>query len=209
MPVASRADAARQTGWMMTVTHTSALPPMRAELPPGIDDQALATIKEDVADNHVATPKGKDQADIEAVVADARAQGIELSVVVIPGNPGHDSNLRDLATAVGKTEHGTVVVFSDDWVGTYSDSISRVKLEWAEDASKSQQGHSAQATQIFVDRLEQPESVSWTAVTSVLLVVVAAITGGLYWFKSRRPAEESVLVGDAARNGDRTPPRSE
>jgi hypothetical protein len=203
MPVASRADAARQTGWKMTVSHTSVLTPMRAELPPGIDDKTLAQIKEDVVDNHVATPKGKDQDALEAVVADARAHGIELSIVVIPGNPGHDSNLRDLATEVGKTEHGTVVVLSDDWVGTYSDSISRVKLEWAEDASKSTQGHSAQAAQIFVDRLEQPEKFSWTAITSVLLVGTAVVVGGLYWIKSRRPAQEFVPVGVAGRDDDR------
>ncbi|WP_228001464.1 Rv1476 family membrane protein [Nocardia australiensis] len=170
----------------MTVSHTSVFTPMRAELPPGIDDKALATIKEDIGDNHVATPKGEDQQGLEAVVADARSHGIELSVVVIPGNPGHDSNLRDLATAVGKTEHGTVVVLSDDWVGTYSDSISRVKLERAEDVAKSQQAHPAQAARLFVDQLERPEAVSWTVITSVLLVGTAIVIGGLYWIKSRR-----------------------
>lgn len=186
----------------MTVSYTSVLTPMRAELPPGIDDKTLVQIKEDVVDNHVATPKGTDQDALEAVVADARAHGIELSIVVIPGNPGHDSNLRDLATEIGKTEHGTVAVFSDDWVGTYSDSISRVKLERAEDFSKSTQGHSAQAAQLFVDRLERPETFSWTAITSVLLVGTAVVVGGLYWIKSRRPVGESVPVGVSGRGDD-------
>lgn len=187
----------------MTVSHTSAFPTLATELPPGTDDKTLTTIREDVADNHVAAPKGKDQAALEAVVADARSHGIELSIVVIPGNPGRDSNLRDLATAVGKTEHGTVVVLSDDWVGTYSDSISRVKLEWAEDAAKSQQGHPAQAAQIFVDRLDRPESVSWTAITSVLLVGTAIVVGGLYWIKSRRAAATSVPVKVSGWDDDR------
>ncbi|WP_433192473.1 DUF6676 family protein [Nocardia sp. CA-107356] len=187
----------------MTVSHTSVFTPMRAELPPGIDDKTLTQIKEDVVDNHVATPKDKDQDALEAVVADARAHGIELSIVVIPGNPGHDSNLRDLATEVGKTERGTVVVLSDDWVGTYSDSISRVKLERAEDFSKSTQGHSAQAAQLFVDQLERPETFSWTAITSVLLVGAVVVAGGLYWVKSRRPVEESVPVGASRRDDDR------
>ncbi|MGW4771029.1 Rv1476 family membrane protein [Nocardia sp. NPDC004278] len=186
----------------MTVSYTSVLTPMRAELPPGIDDKTLVQIKEDVVDNRIATPKGKDQDALEAVVADARAHGIELSIVVIPGNPGHDSNLRDLATEIGKTEHGTVVVFSDDWVGTYSDSISRVKLERAEDFSKSTQGQSAQAAQLFVDRLERPETFSWTAITSVLLVGTAVLVGGLYWIKSRRAAGESVPVGVLGRDDD-------
>ncbi|MFQ6395898.1 DUF6676 family protein [Nocardia sp. KC 131] len=191
----------------MTVSHTSVFTPMAAELPPGIDDKAMDTIKKDVADNHVATPKGKDQQALEAVVANARSHGIELSVVVIPGNPGHDSNLRDLATAVGKTEHGTVVVLSDDWVGTYSDSISRVKLERAEDVSKSQQAHSAQAAQLFVDQLERPETVSWTAITSVLLIGTAIVVGGLYWIKSRRASAESVPAGVSGRDDDRAPTR--
>ncbi|WP_433526610.1 DUF6676 family protein [Nocardia pseudovaccinii] len=203
MPVASHADAARQTGWKMTVSHTSVFMPMRAELPPGIDEKTLTQIKEDVVDNHVATPKGRDQDALEAVVADARAHGIELSIVVIPGNPGHDSNLRDLATEVGKTEHGTVAVFSDDWVGTYSDSISRVKLERAEDLSKSTQGHSAQAAQLFVDQLERPETFSWTAITSVLLVGTLAVVGGLYWVKSRRSAGRAVSVGVSGPGDDR------
>lgn len=187
----------------MTVSHTSVFTPMRAELPPGIDDTTLTKIMADVADNHVATPKGKDQGALEAVVVDARAHGIELSIVVIPGNPGHDSNLRDLATEVGETEHGTVVVLSDDWVGTYSDSISRVKLERAEDFSKSTQGHSAQAAQLFVDQLERPETFSWTAITSMLLVGTAVVVGGLYWVKSRRPVERPVSVGVSGRGDDR------
>ncbi|MGY4099307.1 Rv1476 family membrane protein [Nocardia sp. R16R-3T] len=187
----------------MTVSHTSVFTPMRAELPPGIDDKTLTQIKEDVVDNHVATPKGKDQDALETIVADARAHGIELSIVVIPGNPGHDSNLRDLATEIGKTEHGTVVVLSDDWVGTYSDSISRVKLERAEDLSKSTQGQSAQAAQLFVDQLERPETFSWTAITSVLLVGTAVVVGGLYWIKSRQAAGEPVSIGVSDRGDDR------
>ncbi|MFF0527152.1 DUF6676 family protein [Nocardia amikacinitolerans] len=192
---------------MMAPSYTSVFSPMAAELPPTINDSALRTIKADVADNHVATPKGKDQAGLEAIVADARANGIPLSIVVIPGNPGHDSNLRDLATEIGKTEHGTVVVLSDDWVGTYSDSISRVKLEWAEDAAKSKQGNSVEAARIFVGRLEEPETFSWTAITSVLLAGTAIVVAGLYWVKSRRSATESAAVAVTERDDLGTPAR--
>ena len=121
---------------------------------------------------------------------------------MIPGNPGHDSNLRDLATEVGKQQHGTVVVLSDDWVGTYSDSISRVTLEWAEDAAKSKQGNSVEAARIFVGRLEEPESVSWTAITLVLLAITVLATGGLYWVKARRAREELTPAVAAGRPGD-------
>ncbi|MFI9502966.1 DUF6676 family protein [Nocardia sp. NPDC052566] len=185
----------------MTVTQTSVFTPMAAELPPNVD---IATIDADLAQDHVATLTGKDEPALAEIAADARAHGIPLSIVVVPGNPGHDSSLRDLATEVGKTQHGTVVVFSDDWIGTYSDSITRSRLEWAEDKAKYQGGgHSVQAARIFVDRLEQPEGTSWTAITVVLLVGLVAAIGGLYWVKSRRAAEESVPVGVSEGTGDR------
>ncbi|MGV9820684.1 Rv1476 family membrane protein [Nocardia xishanensis] len=184
----------------MAPSYTSVFSPMAAELPPTINDSALRTIKADVADNHVATPKGKDQTGLEAIVTEARSHGIPLSIVVIPGNPGHDSNLRDLATEIGKVQHGTVVVLSDDWVGTYSDSISRVRLEWAEDAAKGKQGNSVEAARDFVGHLEEPESVSWTAITSVLLAGTAIAIAGLYWVKSRRAARESAAATVAERD---------
>ncbi len=198
MPAAAHiGDVAGQTGWKMAPSHTSVFSPLAAELPPTVDANTLESIKEDVADNHVAAPKGKDQSGLEAIVAEARAEGIPLSIVVIPGNPGHDSNLRDLATEVGKTEQGTVVVLSDDWVGTYSDSISRVKLEWAEDAAKSKQGNSVEAARIFVDRLEQPETFSWTAITGVLIAGTALAVAGLHLIKARRAAaQERAAVAE-------------
>ncbi|WP_109526984.1 MULTISPECIES: Rv1476 family membrane protein [Nocardia] len=186
----------------MAPSHTSVFTPMAAKLPPEITESGLTAILADVEDNRVATPVGKGQSGLETVVADAQSHGIPLSIVVIPGNPGHDSNLRDLATEVGKQQHGTVVVLSDDWVGTYSDSISRVTLEWAEDAAKSKQGNSVEAARIFVGRLEEPESVSWTAITLVLLAITVLATGGLYWVKARRAREELTPAVAAGRPGD-------
>lgn len=174
-----------KTGWKMTVSHTWAFSLVPAGLPENTD---LGQIRADLADDGVAAPKGKDQSELAAIVAQARADGIPLSVVVVQGNPWHDSSLRDLATEVGKFQHGTVAVFSDDWMGTYSDSISRVHLEWAEDAAKWKGGNSVEAVQIFTDRLQQPESVPWTGFTSVLLAGTVAAVGGLYWIKRRRAA---------------------
>lgn len=184
----------------MTAPFTSVFTPKAAELPP---DTTLSTVLADLADNHVAAPKGKDQTELAAIAADARSHGIPLSVVVIPGNPGHDSSLRDLATEVGKTEHGTVAVFSDDFMGTYSDSISRVRLEWAEDGGKWQGGQTTVAVREFVNRLEQPEGVSWTAITSVLLAGAVVLIGGLYLVKRRRAEPELAQVGAAGPSGDR------
>ncbi|MBF6454945.1 hypothetical protein IU432_16045 [Nocardia cyriacigeorgica] len=176
----------------MTVSHTWAFSLVATGLPENTD---LGEIRADLADDGVAAPEGKDQSELAALVAQARADGIPLSVVVVQGNPWHDSSLRDLATEVGKFQHGTVAVFSDDWMGTYSDSISRVHLEWAEDAAKWKGGKSEEAVQIFADRLQQPESVPWTGFTSVLLAGTVAAVGGLYWVKRRRAA--SAAAGSA------------
>ncbi|MGM7643669.1 Rv1476 family membrane protein [Nocardia sp. JW2] len=179
----------------MTVLHTFA--PMAVELPPNTD---LGGLRADLADNHVAAPKGKDQQELAAIVAEARADGIPLSVVVVPGNPGHDSSLRDLATELGKNTEGTVAVLSDDWIGTYSDDISRVRLEWAEDVAKYRGNHPEEAVSAFVGRLEQPEGVSWGAITGVMLALTVLVIAGLYFVKARRgPEDDAVVVaGDDA-----------
>ncbi|MGV9971868.1 Rv1476 family membrane protein [Nocardia beijingensis] len=175
----------------MTAPLNSVFTPMAAELPPNVTADTVRTLNADLADDHVATLTGKDKTELAAIAAEARSHGIPLSIVVVPGNPGHDSSLRDLATEVGKTQHGTVVVFSDDWVGTYSDTISRVRLEWAEDAAKGTQGKSGEAASIFAGRLETPESMSWTAITCVLLAGTVAVIAGLYWVKARRGANDT------------------
>ncbi|MFI2280435.1 Rv1476 family membrane protein [Nocardia beijingensis] len=187
----------------MTAPLNSVFTPMAAELPPNVTADTVRTLNADLADDHVATLTGKDKTELAAIAAEARSHGIPLSIVVVPGNPGHDSSLRDLATEVGKTQHGTVVVFSDDWVGTYSDTISRVRLEWAEDAAKGTQGKSGEAASIFASRLETPESMSWTAITCVLLAGTVAVIAGLYWVKARRGAnntepEQVAVDRDAA-----------
>lgn len=157
---------------------------MKAELPPNTDLNAIIA---DLVDDHVSAPVGRDQDGLAAIAATAREHGINLDIIVVQGNPGIEANLRDLATEVGKIEGGTVVVFSDDWVGTYSDQFTRGHLEWAEDRAKY---HGPEQTtgsaQVFVDRLEQPETVSWTVLTLVMLALLIASIGGLYVVKSRR-----------------------
>jgi hypothetical protein len=170
----------------MTVTHATVFTPRAAEVPPTVD---VDTVLMDLAVDHMSIPKGKNPDQIEglgAVVADARAHGIPLSIVVVQGNPGRESDMRDLATAVGKQQHGTVVVLSDTWVGTYSDHFSRARLEWAEDQAKDTRGQSTKAAGIVVNHLEAPERVSWTAITCVLIACAVIVCGGLYFVKKRR-----------------------
>ncbi|AHH18918.1 hypothetical protein NONO_c41340 [Nocardia nova SH22a] len=184
----------------MTVSYASVFTPMAAELPPDTDVDAIVL---DLADNHVAAGKSVDQSELASIVAGARAHGLPLNVVVVPGNPAPDSQLRDLATVIGKSEHGTVLVLSDDWAGTSSDSISRYRLERAEDVAKYRGGgHSTEAARAFVNRLETPSTVSWTAITIVLLAGLVAVIAGLYFVKRRRepdaePMPESIVERSA------------
>ncbi|MQY20866.1 hypothetical protein NRB20_39740 [Nocardia sp. RB20] len=182
----------------MTVTFASVGIPSAAEIPPEVD---VDTILAHLAMDHVYVPKGDDPSDLESVVADTRDQGISLSVVVVPGNPSPDSSLRDLATEVGKAEHGTVLVLSDDWAGTYSETFSRYRLEKAEDIAKNRHGgHSVEATRAFVQSLEANPIISWTVFTYVLLAGLLVVTGGLYLVKRRRAdAAATHVAGDPIR----------
>ncbi|CAM2768167.1 DUF6676 family protein [Skermania piniformis] len=155
--------------------------PFATDLPSDVDlDAVLAGVRDD----HVSAPADVDD-ELVQIADRARADGLSLSIVVIDKNPRHDSQLRDLATDVGRTEHGTVLVLSPDWVGTYSDSISRVRLEGAEDAAKYTGGESVVAAQRFVDDLETPY-VSWTAITCLMLACTAFLVAGLYLVKAGR-----------------------
>ncbi|MEV5647011.1 DUF6676 family protein [Nocardia sp. NPDC052254] len=185
----------------MTVSYASVFTPMAAELPQDTDVDAIVA---DLADNHVAASEDVDQSELAAVVADARDHGMPLNVVVVKGNPAPDSSLRDLATVIGKSEHGTVLVLSDDWAGTSSDTVSRYRLERAEDVAKFRHGgHSVEAARAFVHRLETPSTVSWTGITIVLLAGLVAVIVGLLMVKSRRgpdagPVPEAIAEQDAS-----------
>ncbi|MGX1811243.1 Rv1476 family membrane protein [Nocardia sp. NPDC055321] len=185
----------------MTVTRASVFTPVKAELPPNTD---LEVVELDLSDNHVAAPEGRKQDGLAAIAAQAREQGIDLNIVVIQGNPGIEAVLRDLATEVGKQTGGTVVVFSDDWVGTYSDAFTRGRLEWAEDKAKYRgPQRTEEAAQTFVDRLEQPETVSWTLITLVAMIALVSAVAGLAVVKMRRAPQPPLPPVESER--PRTP----
>src|SRR5574340_697323 len=121
-----------------------------------------------------------------AVVARAQHRGIDLSIVVLDKNPNMDSQLRDLATEVGAHEGGTVLVLSPNWVGTFSDSISRVRLESAQDRTYT--GDPVLSANNFLDGVSEPGP-PWTLMTAVLCLGVAALAGILLVVKSRRRTE--------------------
>ena len=139
-------------------------------------EQCMTQVLADVADDGVSAPKDADVAGLRQVVTDAKHKGIDLKVVVVPQNPPIDTPLRDIATEVGTANPGsTVLVISPMWAGTYSTTYDRVTLEAGQDVAKTAGNNPVQATKNFVSQLQTPDF-PWTALTIVLLLVVAAAT---------------------------------
>ncbi|MEV3904392.1 DUF6676 family protein [Mycobacterium sp. NPDC050551] len=111
---------------------------------------------------------------LQQVVTDARADGIDLKVVVLDRNPAIDTPLRDVATEIGEVyPDSTVLVLSPSYAGTYSTTFDRVTLEAGQDLAKT--GDPVQSSANFVSQL-QTGDFPWTALTIVLVVGVLAAT---------------------------------
>ena len=154
--------------------------------PPGPDgiQQCMAAVLADVGEDGVSAPDvdvdGVHQVDaLRQVVSDARQEGINLKIVVVPKNPVIDTPLRDIATEVGQVDpSATVLVISPSFAGTYSSTIDRVTLEAGQDVAKSS-GNPVQASKAFVDQLTTP-IFPWTAWTLVLVAGVVAAASRIH-----------------------------
>jgi hypothetical protein len=166
----------------MPAPHSFQYTPVAADLPSGVD---FHTILVDVANDHVFAP-AEVESQLVAVVDQARSEGIALDIVDVGEDPDQESQLRDLATAVGHHTHGTVLVLGRNWAGTYSDSFSRVRLESAEDVAKFQKGDVVTSAQVFVNKLAKPPTVSWSGVSCAVVGIAAVVVAGLWWVKARR-----------------------
>lgn len=165
-------------------------------IPPDVDmNQVIA----DVGDDGVSAP-GVDEAALGQVVAQAKADGIDLKIVVIGTNPPIDTPLRDIATEVGQAYPGsTVLALSPSFAGTYSSTFDRVTLEAGQDVART--GDPVQSSKNFVSQLETPDF-PWTALTIVLVIGVAAATAGTRWLQirgKRAAAAEAAATGSDLR----------
>ena len=174
--------------------------PLFADVPPGID---VDDIVADVAATGVSAPASL-EGDLQSAVARAEEHGIDLSIIVVERDPRHDSQLRDLATAVGAEDGGTVLVLSPGQVGSFSDSVSRVTLEAGQDRTYT--GNPVLAADNFVDTLVAPQT-PWTLITAVVILIVAGCGAATAFAKVRRRArsEESSRVDSTTR--ETTEPR--
>jgi hypothetical protein len=137
-------------------------------IPPDVD---MVAVMSAVGADGVSAPAA-DVAPLKEVVADARKDGIDLKIVVIPTNPPIDTPLRDIATEVGHTyPDSTVLVISPFFAGTYSKKFDRVTLEAGQDVAKT--GDPVLSSKNFVNQLGTPEF-PWTPLTIVLVLGVAA-----------------------------------
>lgn len=158
---------------MPAVTAPHVIPFLPGYIPPDVDmHQVLA----DVTETGVSAP-GADTAALQQVVADAAEKGIDLKIVAITTNPPIDTPLRDIATEVGQAFPGsTVLAVSPVFAGTYSTAYDRVTLESGQDLAKT--GDPVLSSKNFVGALTAPEF-PWTALTIVLIVLVAAVATGV------------------------------
>lgn len=153
--------------------------------------KCMAAVQADVRDDGVSAPAA-DVDGLRQVVSDARQEGIDLKIVVLPSNPGIDTPLRDIATEVGQANPGaTVLALSPSFAGTYSPTIDRVTLEAGQDVAKT--GNPVLSAKNFVGEISTPDF-PWTALSIVLILGVAG-AAALTRFLQRRSKQ---LAGSEA-----------
>lgn len=175
--------------------------PLAAEVPPGTD---IDSIVADIAESGISAPSAL-RSDLQAVVQRAEEHGVDLGIVVMDKDPVHDSQLRDLATAVGTQDGGTILVLSPGQVGSFSDTVSRVTLEAGQDRTYT--GNPVIGADNFVDTLVGPQT-PWGLITGLILVLVTAAGAATAVAKIRRHKARSVPMSEP-RETDRLTPASE
>ncbi|CAM3075544.1 DUF6676 domain-containing protein [Prescottella defluvii] len=175
----------------MSVPIAHALLPHATTIPDGVSiDSVLA----DLADDGVSAP-ASDVDGLRDVVIRAEDHGIKLSVVVVDKDPARAEYLRDLASEVGQSEGGTVLVLSPSSPGTYSDTVSRVVLEGAQDHTYT--GNAVQSANNFVDEITD-SGTPWALITALLVLVVVLVGGASYVAKVRRGPDATTSTPTAA-----------
>ncbi|MEY8016746.1 DUF6676 family protein [Mycobacterium servetii] len=159
-------------------------------------DVDMTVVKAQVAADGVSAPPAAVPGLLD-VVNQARAEGIDLKIVLLDHNPPNDTPLRDISTVVGADyPDATVLTLSPSYVGSYSTRFPRVTLEAGEDHSKT--GNPVVSAQNFLHALETPEF-PWTGLTIVLLVGVLATAVGTRFLQLRgRRAATSAIAADAS-----------
>ncbi|GAB93526.1 Rv1476 family membrane protein [Gordonia rhizosphera] len=145
----------------------SSAAPSTASGPGGVDMTALL---DDVRDDHVAAP-AEDVPGLREVVADAQADGYDVSFVVIPRALPKFTQYRDIATELQGEVGGTVIVLGPNSMGSASPDFSRFQQEKATENVRL--ANPPQAARQLWDQMTAP-ALNWTVISIVLILVVVA-----------------------------------
>lgn len=182
--------------------------PYGASVPTGIDVDAIVR---DLNAQGVYAPAAQVPA-LQAVVADAKAKGHDIKIVVLTDKLQTFTHYRDIALTVQPKTGGTVIVLGPDSVGSSGPEFPRVVQEEA--AQNLTLSDPPGAAKQMVAQLTAPQT-NWTVVTVVLTLVVLMGAVGARLFSKRRAAgahapgavaapttEESAAdAGEAVREG--------
>jgi hypothetical protein len=178
----------RQDSFELPLPQT--IPVLPLYIPQDLD---MTAVKAQVAASGVSAPPDA-MPGLLGIVSQARAEGINLKIVLLDHNPPNDTPLRDISTVVGADYHDvTVLTLSPSFVGSYSTHFPRVTLEAGEDIAKT--GNPMVSAQHFLNELNAPEF-PWTGLTIVLLIgVLAAAVGTRFMqLRSKRSATSAQTV---------------
>ena len=143
-----------------------------------------ALISEDLSAGSVSAP-AELVPGLESVVAEAAASGIDLKIVVTEDRAPIYTHVRDLATRLS-LEHSdsTIYVAAPNYLGSYSNSIPRARLESAEDDAYRQDDAIAAAA-VFEARISEPAP-PWALYSAAIIVLLVAIVAGFVIANRRR-----------------------
>ncbi|MDL9935846.1 hypothetical protein QSJ18_03720 [Gordonia sp. ABSL1-1] len=186
-----------------------AAPPATPEADPGFpqiprmtDNVDLGELSTSLTDDRVAVqgvPAGVETpqiVELRKVVAHARDEGHDLSIVVITQQQPTYTIYRDIATTLQPEVGGTVIVLGPNSVGSTSPDFSRFQQEKA--TNDLDLNRPAVAARQMYDSMAEP-TIDWTLVTLLLIFVVAigAVIGRVQMLRRRRRQLPDVVAGPA------------
>ncbi|GED97811.1 Rv1476 family membrane protein [Gordonia crocea] len=155
--------------------------PYGASVPENVDIDAILR---DLQTQGVHGPAEQVPA-LKAVVADAKAKGHDIKVVVLTQKQPKFTYYRDVALTLQPKTGGTVIVLGPDSVGSSGPEFARVVQEEA--AQNLTLTDPPGAARQMVEQLTAPQT-NWSVITILLTLAVLAAAVGARWFSKRRPA---------------------
>jgi hypothetical protein len=170
-------------------------------IPPDVN---LPELQAGLADDAVVAPPEMTPRILQ-VVAEAKDKGYDVHFVVTDKVYPRITYYRDIATELQQDTGGTVIVLGGNYVGSASDEFSRVQLEQATDNLTIK--NPPVAAEQMLDRMTEQTQVPWTAVTLMLIAVVAVgvVVARKLQSRNRTPADTDPATVQSAPESSITP----